>query len=170
MKPKILQTTFFDRPVLKVCPELLGKYLVISRKGKEHAYKITEIEAYEGEQDMASHARFGKTTRNAPMFGHPGYRYVYLVYWMYRMLNIVTWPGKHPSAILLRGIEGFKGPGKITKHLKVDKSYNDKPADQTTWLRIEDWGEKATPITAKRIGIDYAWERAHKEWRFLLEE
>lgn len=169
MKTKILQTSFFDRPVLDVCPELLGKYLVIKRGGKEQAYKITEIEAYEGEHDLASHARFGKTARNEPMFGHPGYRYVYLVYGMYRMLNIVTWPGKHPSAILIRWMEWYDGPGKITKYLNIDKRYNDKLANKTTWLRIEDRGEIVKKYaTMKRVGIDYAWERSHKEWRFLL--
>lgn len=51
---------------------------------------ITDVEAYAGEEDEASHARHGKTERNAPMFGHPGYRYIYMIYGMYHMLNIVT--------------------------------------------------------------------------------
>jgi DNA-3-methyladenine glycosylase len=88
---------------VSVCNDLLGKFLVIGDK----KYIITEVEAYDGQDDEACHARHGKTERNAPMFGHPGYRYVYIVYGMYYMLNIVTGPGKHPSAILLRGLKAF---------------------------------------------------------------
>jgi len=65
-------------------------------------YIITEVEAYNGEEDEACHARHGLTKRNAPMYSTPGCRYVYLVYGMYYMLNIVTGPGNHPSAILIR--------------------------------------------------------------------
>jgi DNA-3-methyladenine glycosylase len=183
----ILSPSFFDRPVLEVCPELLGKYLVMKKWTKEMSYMITEIEAYDGEEDQACHARFGKTTRNAPMFGPPGCWYVYLVYGMYRMLNIVTGPWKHPSAILIRGIAKLRDwdiedwkwkrhdrldwPGKITKTLRIDKRYNDKPASRKTWLRIEDrWTIVKSYTTTKRIGIEYAGEWKHKEWNFKLKQ
>jgi DNA-3-methyladenine glycosylase len=148
---------------------LLGKYLVIKRGTKEAVYMITEIEAYDWQEDQACHARFGQTARNAPMFGLPGCWYVYLVYGMYRMLNIVTGPGNHPSAILIRWVEGIKGPGKVTKTLKIDKKYNDKPASKKTWLRIEDrWIMAKSYTTTKRIWIAYAGEWAHKNRRFLM--
>lgn len=66
---------------------------------------ITEVEAYDGEEDQACHARFGKTRRNAPMFGPPGCWYIYLCYGMYWMLNIVTGPGNYPSAALIRAVQ-----------------------------------------------------------------
>jgi len=76
MKTKILSQKFFDRDPVTVCKDLLGKFLVIKNK----KYVITEVEAYDGQEDEACHARHGKTERNAPMFGHPGYRYVYMIY------------------------------------------------------------------------------------------
>jgi len=133
---------------------------------------ITEVEAYDGMEDLASHARHGKTNRNAPMFWSPWYRYVYLVYWMHQMLNIVTWPWNHPSAILIRTVEWYDWPGKLTKNLNINKSFNSKIADKKTWLWIEDRGliiKKKQIITAARTWIDYAWERAHKPRKFILK-
>ena len=86
---------------MSVCKDILGKFLVIGDK----KYIITEVEAYDGQDDEACHARHGKTQRNAPMFAAPGCWYVYMIYGMYYMLNIVTGPGKHPSAILIRGLK-----------------------------------------------------------------
>ena len=131
---------------------------------------ITEVEAYHGQEDKASHARHGKTERNAPMFGMPGYWYVYMIYGMYYMLNIVTWPGISPSAILIRWVQGFPGPGKLTKNLWIDKHFNGKLADEKTGLWIEDGGIKIPKIqAAPRIGIDYASDEwKHKHWRFFI--
>lgn len=179
---KILWTTFFDRDPVSVCKDLLGKFLVIGDK----KYIITEVEAYDGENDEACHARHGKTERNAPMFAVPGCRYVYMVYWMYYMLNIVTWPWKYPSAILLRGLEkqeqgtrwkgkgerekDLNGPGKLTKKLWITKKFNGKKADKKTWLWIEESGITVSNIkTAPRVGIDYASDEwRNKHWRFFI--
>jgi DNA-3-methyladenine glycosylase len=172
---------------------LLGKYLVIKKWAKEIAYMITEVEAYDGEEDQACHARFGKTRRNAPMFGPPGCWYIYLCYGMYWMLNIVTGPGNYPSAALIRAVQSaewgvtrkkrklvtsntshvtvLNWPWKITKTLHIDKKYNAKPASRKTWLWIEDRGvivKKYT--TTKRKGIDYAGEWADKKWNFKLKK
>ena len=114
---KVLKKKFFERGAEKVAYDLIGKYLVRFRRGKEKAYKITEVEAYLGEEDGGSHARFGKTGRNAVMFGPPGVFYIYLIYGMYSMLNIVTDKNQAPSAVLIRGVEEFNGPGKLTKSL-----------------------------------------------------
>jgi len=95
---KVLLQKFFDRDPVSVCKDLLGKFLVINDK----KYIITEVEAYDGQDDEACHARYGKTERNAPMFAAPGCWYVYMIYGMHYMLNIVTGPGKHPSAVLIR--------------------------------------------------------------------
>ncbi len=177
MKTTILSQKFFDRDPVTVCQELLGKFLVIRKRWLVKRYMITEVEAYDGQEDEACHARHGKTQRNAPMFGAPGCRYVYLIYGMYSMLNIVTWPWIHPSAILIRGLrdkeQGTRNldwPGKLTKALGIDKTFNGKVADEKTGLRIEDGGAKIPTIqTAPRIGIDYASdERKDKHRRFYI--
>ena len=71
--------------------------------------RIVEVEAYIGEDDRASHARFGQTDRNRVMFGPPGIAYVYLVYGMYHCLNVVTEPAPRPAALLVRAVEPVSG-------------------------------------------------------------
>ena len=100
-----LRRDFYSRDVLTVAPDLLGKTLVIARTGIPEYFTITEVEAYHGEEDLASHARFGKTARNSIMYGQGGFLYVYLIYGIYWMLNIVTGPADSPQAILIRGLK-----------------------------------------------------------------
>jgi DNA-3-methyladenine glycosylase len=168
MRSRILPLKFFKRSALLVAPELLGKYLVLGNK----KLIITETEAYDGHDDKASHASRGKTKRNAPMFESGGGWYVYLCYGMYWMLNIVTGDKNYPSAVLIRGVEGFVGPGKLTKHFGITRKFNGKPADKKTGLWIEDRGMVISSRQTKRssrIGVAYAgpvWSK--KKWRFQL--
>src|SRR3954469_11003653 len=101
---KVLSNTFFDRDTATVAQELLGTFLVRKIGRKEIAAMITETEAYDGPHDLASHASKGKTQRTEIMFGHPGNFYIYLVYGMHEMLNIVTREHGYPAAVLIRGI------------------------------------------------------------------
>ena len=107
---KVLTKKFFERSALKVAPELLGKYLCVSsslRRRTSKCFMITEVEAYDGPKDKASHASRGRTLRNEPMFGEAGRWYVYFTYGMHWMLNIVTGPKDYPAAVLIRGVSDF---------------------------------------------------------------
>ncbi|HEY0964221.1 MAG TPA: DNA-3-methyladenine glycosylase [Candidatus Paceibacterota bacterium] len=166
-----LDQSFFARPVLEVAPDLLGKFLVIKQKRIESAYMITEVEAYDGPDDLACHASKGNTPRTEVMFGAAGIWYVYLIYGMYSMLNVVTGTEGYPAAVLIRAVEGFDGPGKLTKHLGITRDYNKLPAVPSTGLWIEDRGitvEASMIVTTPRIGVAYAGEWAKKPWRFLM--
>ncbi|MFC2086088.1 DNA-3-methyladenine glycosylase [Bacteroidota bacterium] len=165
-----LPVSFFQRDVLDVAPELLGKYLVQNDGTNGFKYKITEVEAYRGEEDLACHANKGRTKRTEIMYHSGGYLYVYLIYGMYWMLNIVTGQENIPQAVLIRGIEGFNGPGKLTKHLNIDKSFQGESIVKSNRIWIENSTQFAEYTTTPRIGIDYAGEIwKNKPWRFLLK-
>lgn len=169
----MLKKDFFDRPTLTVARELLGKYLCRKRGGRTEAFMITEVEAYDGPHDRASHASRGRTARNEPMFREAGIWYVYLVYGMHWMLNIVTGGKDYPAAILIRGIEGTSGPARLTKALKIGKGFNGKRAARDTALWIEDRGVRVPRSRIRRtprIGVDYAGEWAGKEYRFVIRD
>lgn len=169
---KVLGKSFFERDTLTVARELLGKYLVRNIRGKDIAVMITEVEAYDGLDDKASHAHKGETARNAVMFGDAGRWYVYLVYGMYEMLNIVTGAHGYPAAVLIRGTDGIAGPGRLTKFLHITRAQNGLRAIRTNKLWIEDRGvlvpeQKIRKTT--RIGVDYAGVWAKKKYRFVMK-
>lgn len=170
----ILTSAFFARPAPVVARGLLGMYLVRRTEAGEMAFQITETEAYDGLDDRASHASRGKTARTAVMFGPPGYWYVYLVYGMHEMLNIVTGPDGHPSAVLIRGVEGIEGPGRLTKRLGITRTQKTLPATYETGVWIEDRGVRISPRHIQktpRVGVAYAGEEwAAKPWRFVLKK
>src|SRR5438067_1466790 len=112
---KVLTSAFFERDTKTVAKELIGKFLVRKINKKVVAVMITETEAYEGFKDKASHAFKGRTKRTEIMFGQPGYFYVYLCYGMYYLMNISTRESGFPAAVLIRGVEGADGPGKLTR-------------------------------------------------------
>jgi len=101
----LLPQSFYDRPTLQVARNLLGAVLCRKLGDKIIRCKISEIEAYFGFKDLASHASRGITQRNAVMFGPPGYAYVYFTYGMHYMLNIVTERKNYPAAVLIRAVE-----------------------------------------------------------------
>jgi DNA-3-methyladenine glycosylase len=168
-----------------VARDLLGKYLVRRYRGQEFAVMITEVEAYDGVEDLASHANQGRTPRTgraAIMFGAAGFFYVYFVYGIHWMVNIVTGPKDYPAAVLLRAGEykdektgdvvRITGPARLTKFLHIDRKHNGKPAIKDEGLWFEDRGIRISPraiVTSKRIGVDYAgaiW--GAKEYNFRL--
>ncbi len=168
----VLPAQFFKRPTLKVARDLLGKFLIHKFQGKNIARMVTEVEAYDGFRDKASHAYRGKTERNKYMFGRAGTWYVYFTYGMHWMLNVVTGNEGYPAAVLIRGVTGFAGPARLTKFLKIDKKYTSKPADKKNGLWIEDRGVKiknSEILCVSRIGVEYAKEWAKKPYRFIIK-
>ena len=169
----VIKKNFFERPALIVARDLLGKYLVRKEGKNITAVQITEVEAYDGPHDMASHAYRGKTARNEIMFGKAGYFYIYLVYGMHWMLNVVTGESGYPAAILIRGIHKINGPARLTKFLHINKSHNGKAAKKKNGLWFEDRGEIINGkriIKTSRIGVNYAgpiWSK--KLYRFVLK-
>jgi len=167
-----LQNSFFQRDVLEVAPELLGKILVRkSNNGIIEKFQITEVEAYSGNGDLACHASKGKTQRTEVMFREGGLVYVYLIYGMYWMLNIVTGKENDAAAVLIRGIEGISGPGRVGKALHLDKSFYGENLFNSKRIWIEDAETVENYIITPRIGINYAGEPwVSKPWRFVLIE
>jgi DNA-3-methyladenine glycosylase len=158
-----------------VARSLIGKYVVRESEKKIIAGKIIEVEAYIGTEDKACHASKGRTARTEVLFGPPGMAYVYLIYGMYHMLNVVTEQAEFPAAVLIRAIEVdsklIDGPGKLCRELNIDRSLHRLDLTSRQQLWFEDRGEKVSRTqvgTFPRIGVDYAGAWAKKPWRFRL--
>ena len=165
-----LISDFYRQDALTVAEKLLGKILVRRwEDGTQSHYIITETEAYLGEEDLACHASKGRTKRTDIMYAVGGHVYVYLIYGMYWMLNVVTGPENHPQAVLIRGIDSITGSGKVGLELKMDKTFYSEDLTASDRIWIEDAPEVTRFSTAPRIGIDYAGEEwKNKPWRFIL--
>ena len=167
-----LTNDFFLRDVLHVAPELLGKSLV--RKfddGLVNRYTISEVEAYRGVEDLACHASSGRTARTEVMFQKGGLVYVYLIYGIYWMLNIVTGAENDASAILIRGVQGISGPGRLGRELQLDRTFYGEDLQSSGRIWIEYNTPPKSYSVTERIGIAYAAEPwKSKPWRFILEE
>jgi len=134
---------------------------------------ITEVEAYDGHKDKASHAFRGRTKRTEIMFGEPGHMYVYFTYGMHWLFNIVTGKKDYPAAILIRGVEGITGPARLTRALRITGVENGKKLGKISGVWIEDRGVASRKIDISRtprIGVPYAKEWAQKPYRFVLKK
>ena len=186
---RLLPHSFYGRPTLKVAEDLLGKVLVHRTRDGVASGVIVETEAYIGEDDPACHASFGRTARSEPLFGPPGFAYVYLNYGIHHLMNAVTEADGYPGAVLIRALqpcEGIelmqrrrapdgpaidehalcRGPGNLTKALGITTTDNRRDL-ATGKLTIEDRGISVGRIaTGPRIGIRVAIERP---WRYWVE-
>jgi len=169
--PARIDAQFFNRDTKQVAIDLLGKRLVRMQNGGREELIINETEAYLGQADKACHAHKGRTDRTEVMFGPPGMLYVYLIYGMYHMLNIITKQEGEPEGVLIRGAGEHDGPGKLTQHLDVDMSFDAKPAVPDTGLWIEEGVhcKESDIVTTSRIGVGYADEWAKKDLRFVFD-
>lgn len=188
---KVLKRKFFERDTLLVARELLGKKLVRRYKGRRISGIVVETEAYLGTDDSASHSFKGKTRRNQVMFGPAGIAYVYFVYGMHYLFNVVTEEANNPRAVLFRavmplqgqrhmerlrgkrGIELTNGPAKLCQAMAIDLSLNgwDLTRGQKLWLEKAKTVGKNFICAGPRIGIEYAAQNdreAHR--RFWLQK
>ncbi|MCL2736143.1 MAG: DNA-3-methyladenine glycosylase [Propionibacteriaceae bacterium] len=159
---------FYRRDVLEVAPDLLGA-VICHRVGSEVLRgRVTEVEAYRGQEDTACHARAGLTRRTQPLYMAGGHAYVYLCYGIHRLFNVVTGGEGEPQAALIRGLEGWPGPGRWTKafSISLDDNRADLARSPDLWIESDGW----TPPeirTSPRVGIDYASpEDRERPWRF----
>jgi DNA-3-methyladenine glycosylase len=168
----------------------LGKKLVRQLDGQLLSGSVVETEAYIGQNDSACHAAKGYTPRTSVMFGPPGIAYVYFVYGIHHMLNVVTEAEGDPCAILIRAIEPLQGrqkmqdlrgkvnhtltngPARLCKALAIDKSLNrhDLTTGETLWLADAQAIPDDLVATGPRIGINYARpEDRQAPWRFWIK-
>ncbi|MEV8336605.1 DNA-3-methyladenine glycosylase [Streptomyces niveus] len=135
-----LPRNFFDRPVLEVAPDLLGRTLVRRTAEGTIELRLTEVEAYAGDIDPGSHAFRGRTARNDVMFGPPGHAYVYFTYGMWHCLNLVCGPVGRASGVLLRAGEILSGAEQVRKRrlsARNDKELAKGPARLATGLGVD---------------------------------
>ena len=184
---KALPPNFYNRPTLIVARELLGARLVRILDDVKLVGIITETEAYFGFDDLASHAKAGRTIRTAPMFGPPGHAYIYFTYGNHWMLNAVTEQEGFPAAVLIRAIQPIEGievmlerrsgrdtlgPGKLTQALGITKSENNvnlTKANSSLWIEAGQVIPDKSVTIGPRVGLNKTpqpW--LSKPWRFLV--
>lgn len=167
---KRLGEEFFHRDCLEVAPDLVGKVIVSKIGGEEVRVRISETEAYRGEEDTACHAHKGRTPRTEVLYGKSGMVYIYLCYGMHWLMNVITGEEGQPQGVLFRAGVDYNGPAKLTKKLGVTKEQNKTSFTDSDVLWIEDDGFKCKIRTDKRVGINYATEEyINKQWRFILD-
>ena len=193
VSPQPLPRTFFSRPTRTVARELLGCRLVRHLNGNRLSGIIVEAEAYIGEEDLACHAKAGRTPRTQVMYGPAGFSYVYFTYGMHWMLNVVTESEEFPAAVLIRAIqpeEGVevmqrlrggrkipdlcRGPAKLTQALDITRAQNGldlcQPSSRITIEPHTHFGRR-TVQAGPRIGLGNTPEPwKSKPWRYAVKD
>jgi DNA-3-methyladenine glycosylase len=169
-----LPHSFFNRPAVDIARDLIGKILVRRIRGKEYRARIVETEAYVGEHDLACHASKGRTDRTDVMFGPAGRAYVYFIYGMYDMLNIVTSAEGDAQAVLVRAAEpldgwetNLSGPGKLAREMRITRVLNRADLTGDKLYLLDNPADKPEVVATKRIGVDYAKEWKEAPLRFI---
>ena len=166
-----LPRSFYARDAQSVANDLIGSVLVC----RDRRARIVETEAYIGEHDLACHASKGRTNRTAIMFGEAGHAYVYFIYGMYDMLNIVTGKVGVAQAVLIRAAEplddwdaDLSGPGKLCRAFGITVK-NDNGLDLTgdSMYLLRDPKHKPTIQRTPRIGVDYSGDWKHELLRYI---
>ncbi len=147
---KIIPQYFYNREPEKVAVDLLGKLLIHKTRKGIISGIIVETESYGGNDDPASHAYKKITERNKPMFGEPGYTYIYLCYGMYYLINIVVEEKNKPAAVLIRALQPYQGIELMKKNRKtnIEKNLTNGPGKLTQALNIT-INDNYTPVFKK---------------------
>jgi DNA-3-methyladenine glycosylase len=160
----------YAKPAVDLARELLGKIIVRQVKGRLRRARIVETEAYCGVKDLASHSSRGRTARTEVMFGPAGRAYVYFIYGLHEMFNIVGGSVGDPQAVLVRGaqpLDGWKvdltGPAKLAAAFGITRRDNGIDLSGDDLFIIDDPDHQTKIIRTKRIGVDYA-----KRWKDRL--
>lgn len=183
--PRPVPQSFYERPVLVVAKECIGKLLVHRSAAGTTMGRIVETEAYRGPEDRAAHSFGGRRTpRNEVMWGPAGFAYVFFVYGLHHQFNLVTTAEGKPHAVLVRALEPVhglplmadrrgqaessvhltNGPGKLCQAMSLDRSHNGVPLTMGDLFLAD--GPSGPIERSRRIGIDYAGEWTEKLWRF----
>lgn len=162
--------TFYKQDAASLARDVIGAVLVHRVRGKEYRARIVEAEAYVGPHDLASHSSKGRTKRTEVMFGPAGRAYVYLIYGMYEMFNIVAGAAGSGQAVLIRAAEplndwnvDLSGPGKLTRAFKITRSQNGLDLTKDRLFLLHDPDYRPRVKRTRRIGVDYA-----REWKDAL--
>lgn len=192
-----LTREFYSRDTITVAKELLGQILVHNIDGIQIKGRIVETEAYLGVEDKAAHSYGGRRTKRVEvMYGTAGHAYVYLIYGMYYLFNIVTEKEGIPEAVLIRAIEPLEnldkmaiyrfkkaygeltkyqkrnltnGPGKLTMAFNIDRELNGTDLCGNRLYVERGENKDFNIIETTRIGIDYAEEAKYFPYRFYIE-
>jgi len=165
---------FYAREAKTLARDLIGKIIVHQRRGRTYRARIVETEAYIGPHDLASHSSKGRTNRTEVLFGSAGHVYIYLIYGMYVMFNIVAGKRGSGQAVLIRAAEplddwdaDLSGPGKLTRALRITRSMNGLDLTGNRLYLVQNAQYRPLIRRAKRIGVEYAGEWKNKMLRFF---
>jgi len=171
---KRLTQSFFQRPAEDVARALIGKILVRRVHGKLFRARLIETEAYLGPGDLASHASKGRTPRTEVLFGPPGRAYVYLIYGLHEMLNVVAGAAGQGQGVLIRAadpLDNWKadlaGPGRLTRALQITRLQNGLAVTGAHLHFLDNPDDRPAVQSTKRIGIDYALHWKDAPLRFV---
>jgi DNA-3-methyladenine glycosylase len=191
-KRKVAQSRILPRRFYAGAPDvvargLLGKVLARRLDGEWLTGRMVETEAYFGQDDPAAHSYAGKTSRNAVLFGPPGFAYVYFIYGMYFCMNVSCEPDGQAGGVLIRGLEplaGLKtmtrlrgmsgtikpqlltsGPGRLCQALAITRAGQNGLDVTSAESELQIWDDGFRPgeiLATPRIGIRKAVERLHR--------
>jgi DNA-3-methyladenine glycosylase len=191
-EPMCLPRSFYTQPTRRLAKALLGCRLVRRVDGQRSSGVIVETEAYMGENDLACHARVGRTARTEVMYGRPGLAYVYFTYGMHWMLNVVSERVDYPAAVLIRAIEPIEGvalmqaargprpigdltngPAKLCQALRIDRALNGvdlTDAGSGLWIEPDRSVPARSIARGPRIGLGSTPEPWLSEpWRYWIK-
>lgn len=162
-EPRKLGRAFYSRPAIELAPDLLGTILVHHTHEGMLRARIVETEAYVGPHDLAAHSSKGRTKRTEVMFGPPGHAYVYFIYGMYEMFNIVAGEVDDAQAVLIRAAEpldgweaDLSGPGKLARSMRITRADNGRDLTGDKLYLLRGSGRRVRVERSPRIGVDYA--------------